>query len=163
MLSSYVNTSLCLGKWIKTTPKLLQWRVFNSVCNLRDAVVTAKGTSKIQTGLPMLFYCRAETRFMKVKHRKEILCSDPSRIVQFLRKRDSFFIPSNTKLRKKSHLTWVIFSFRHEFSLSLLEGWSNPYLLQTFSTGDPGTEVERSSMTEVKRGRKNIHKHIEKW
>lgn len=162
MLSSYANTSLCLGKWIKTTPKLLQQRVLNSARNLRDAVITAKGTSKIQTGLPMLFYCRAKTRFMKVKHTKEILCSDPSVVVQLLKKRKSFFIPSNTELRKKSHPTWVIFSFRHEFSLSLLEGWSNPYLLQTFSTGDPSTGVERSPVTEVKRGRKNIHKHTEK-
>lgn len=163
MLSSYVNTSLYLGKRTKTTPKLLQWRILNSACNLRDAVITAKGTGKIQTGLPMLFYCRAKTRFMKAKHTKEILHSDPSAVGQFLKKKKSFFIPSNMELRKKSHLTWVIFSFRHEFSLSLLEGWSNPYLLQTFSTGDPGTGVERSSVTEVKRGRKNIHKHKEKW
>lgn len=162
MLSSYANTSLCLVKWIKTTPKLLQQRVPNSVRNLRDAVMTAKGTSKIQTGLPMLFYCRAKTRFMKTKHTKELLCSEPGAMVRFPKKRKSFFIPSNTELRKKSHLTWVIFSFRHEFSLSLLEGWSNPYLLQTFSTGEPGTGVERSSVTEVKRGRKNIHKHTEK-
>lgn len=138
MLSSYVNTSLCLGKWIKTTPKWGQWRAPNSTHNLRDAVITAKGTSKMQTGFPRLFYCRAKTQFMEAKHTKEMLPSGPSIVMQFLKERKFFFIPSNMELRKKSHVMWVIFSFRHEFSLSLLEGWSNPYLLQTFSTGDQG-------------------------
>lgn len=52
----------------------------------------------------MLVYCRAKIWFMKVKHTKEILCSDPSAVMQFLKKRKSSFILSNMELRKKSHL-----------------------------------------------------------
>lgn len=94
MLSSYVNTSLCLGKWIKTTPKWLQWRAPNSTHNLRDAVITAKGTSKMQTGFPRLFYCRAKTQFMEAKHTKEMLPSGPSIVMQFLKESSSSSLPT---------------------------------------------------------------------
>lgn len=57
----------------------------------------------MQTGFPRLFYCIAKTQFTKSKHAEEILPSGPSMVVQFIKERKSFFIPSNMELRKNSH------------------------------------------------------------
>lgn len=59
----------------------------------------------MQTGFPRLFYCRAKTQFMEAKHTKEMLPSGLSIVMQFLKERKFFFIPSNMELRKKSHVT----------------------------------------------------------
>lgn len=136
MLSSYANTSLCLGKRNKTTPKLLQRSILDGACNLRDAALAVQETNKIQAGLLALFYCRAKHSSQKGNRAGKHIAQPP---VWWCSSSGQASPSSSlpTQSSGKSHIwrEWVIFSFRHEFSLPSLEGWPNPYLLQTFSTG----------------------------
>lgn len=154
MLSSYVNTSIFLGKWIRTTPKWLQWRALNSTHNLRDAVVPAKGTSKMQTGFPRLFYCKAKTEFMKLKHNKEILPSGPSKVIQFLKERKS--LP--TWSLGKNHV-WCE-SSSHSDMNSVYPCWKDDLTLTFSRLSQQGIKAQgREELSD--RGEKRKEKHTQ--